>query len=72
MKELGFTEFAVLRSAVTTRAHDIAVIWESLSWDQRYVVARRYGYNGNLTTDQLVRFYPDMAAYLLGVRLEEA
>lgn len=70
MSNLGLVEFAVLRDAVSERTFEVIMIWRSLSWEQKRVVSKKFGLEESIPEDHLIRFFPDAAAYLIGMNTE--
>lgn len=68
--ELDFAQFAVLRLLITSRSDEVIAVWRSMTWPQQRQVAQKFGLQDAPPEVHLIRFFPEMAAYLLGMRTE--
>jgi hypothetical protein len=51
---------------VKPRIEDLRVIWGSLGFNEKLELGKRYGLFGYATTEDIARYFPDLAAHLLG------
>lgn len=71
MSDLGLVEFAGMRAALVPHAATVTALWNSLDYYQRRAISRKFGMETELSAEQIMRYFPDVALFLLTKRGSE-